>query len=194
MFLLLDDTQHQSNQSHTSDEHQKSNKQFTVIPQSRSKIQTGTYRTQRRHTLKQKCHDRCLRFPDCQNKHKYKQNTDRHHYRRIGTANGIVRKFTAKYFHPLRTAQHSNQIQYNYCKRIHLDTTRRGLCSTAHPHQEDINQYTLYSQRSQVHACKPGSTRTSRIKERLCPFISDGHTGKSMIPLKNSDKHRTKHQ
>ena len=51
ILLVFDDSQHQSDQPHTTDKHQQRYQQLTRITQLRSQIQARSYRTEGRNTF-----------------------------------------------------------------------------------------------------------------------------------------------
>lgn len=82
ILFLLDDAQHQRNQTDTSDKHQQRYQQFTGIAQLRRQIQARSYRTKGGNTFKGQCQQRGFRFEYAQYEDEEKQYAQRHDDRR----------------------------------------------------------------------------------------------------------------
>ena len=77
ILFLLDDAQHQRNQTDTSDKHQQRYQQFTGIAQLRRQIQARSYRTKGGNTFKGQCQQRGFRFEYAQYEDEEKQYAQR---------------------------------------------------------------------------------------------------------------------
>ena len=75
ILFLLDDAQHQRNQTDTSDKHQQRYQQFTCIAQLRRQIQARSYRAKGGNTFKGQRQQRGFRFEYAQYEDKEKQYT-----------------------------------------------------------------------------------------------------------------------
>ena len=105
-----------------------------------------------------------------------------------------MRQLPTKHLDTLRTAQHSYEIENDYRKGIHFDTTGSRLRPTSNPHQHQINQQRLYTQRGQIDTAETGGSRTSGIKECLRPFIRNRHPRKRSIPFESGNRQCTDYQ
>lgn len=62
-------------------------------------------------------------------------------------------KLAPKNFYTICTTQHCRKIHHYNGKSIDFDSTCRRLCCTTYPHQQNINQYALYTQACQISHC-----------------------------------------